>query len=171
MVSEKYAVGDYSIDIFNYPVITMDKKRQESLTQKCTKIAKNGFGNPYIHAEDVKSRILNSSSSLFIKDKYRNIIGFSCVSLKYIENYHIIYLQGSVFRRDHQNKSLHHIVTPLRIIKGIEQLKKHEKYIDTSRILISGRTQNPRAYRVLHRKIGFISESGWQHRSSPARYS
>ena len=154
MEVSKFSLGSYEFEILVNPRENASKTYQDYLTLECTNVARDGFGNPDMSSDEIEARILDTSMSVFVRDRSGKIFAFSTSSVKTIDDYYVIYLPSTVVAKKYAGKRIHNVTLYLRVCEEIKNIKKIDQSVSEDHILIAGRTQSPLVYRILNRKLG-----------------
>ena len=144
---KKFSIGGWVLEVVQYPLETLSQLEQDNYCRESVPITRAAFGSDKITESDVRLHALDSSTTVFLRDNGEKLMGFSSSIIKKIENKSIIYLQGTVIKKDLQGKGLYGLCIPLRIMSEIEKLKQIG--VEENEIFISTRTQSPIIYKVM----------------------
>jgi len=137
---------------------------QDELVKECTELSKDSFGNPNVQEEFVRHCVLNASIVLFGRDYEGRLFGYSSNSVKFVEEYYIIYLQSMVISEKFQGKGLRHLFYSIKIPEEID--KANKLGINLSHLLLAGRTQNPLVFKFISRHLGLFPQPNGEIESS-----
>ena len=151
-----YRFSNYTVEVINNPINILSPSWQDKLVEECIALSRDSFGNSNIKREFVKHCVLNSSILVLGRDYDDRLFGYSSNSVKLIEGYIIIYLQSIAILERFQGMGLRHILSSIKMIEDVYKIKTLG--IDSNRILIAARTQNPLVFKFAARYLGLFPQ-------------
>ena len=150
-VNEAYLVGDYWIEVYHNPSTNLNLRSQEELIQECMPVVHSGFGQLHVDKDVVRRHLLDTSTSLVIRDESNRVVGVAGSSVISIDEYRVIYLQGGTISKECRDYGLYKVIVATRVMAEVN--KMDNDCVKQKKIFIGTRTQNPIIYKFMHRKL------------------
>ncbi len=141
---------NYVVRLIDNPNESLSTAERDELVQACSPVARKGFNNDGITANDIKIHALDVTTGIYISDKTGKVIGFGGTTQEIIDDKIVLHLKGTAIMPEHQSKGLYHLITPLRALSEAQKIGP-QVYIGT-------RTQNPRVFEFMSGQLRFYPQ-------------